>query len=76
MNNFFVGVKNGLIAVLPFWVCVFVVIFCAASAGCSIVDQAECEEHWRKMYNAKGQVLYIKENSSCVQITYKEPYSG
>ena len=44
------------------------------TTGCASISEP-CEETWTKMYNAKGQVMYVKESSQCVSIEYKDPYS-
>lgn len=40
--------------------------------GCT--NSAPCEEKWTKTYNAKGQVMYVLEDSQCVSVKYREIY--
>ena len=40
--------------------------------GCTATKP--CEEKWTKLYNAKGQVMYVLEESNCVSVSFKEAY--
>ena len=42
------------------------------ASGCTM--SPPCEETWTKMYNAKGQVMYVKQDSQCVSVSFKEAY--
>jgi hypothetical protein len=40
-------------------------------SGCTM--SPPCEETWTKTYTAKG-VMYVKQESQCVSISFKEAY--
>jgi len=44
------------------------------TTGCTMMGEP-CEESWTKMYNAKGQVMYVKDETQCVSVSYQEPYT-
>lgn len=44
------------------------------TTGCTMMGEP-CEESWTRMYNAKGQVMYVKDETQCVSVSYQEPYT-
>jgi len=54
---------------------ILVIVALLLMTGCAGLGQP-CEEKWTKTYNAKGQVMYVLDKSSCVSVTYKEPYTS
>jgi len=42
--------------------------------GCTAIKP--CEEKWTKLYTAKGQVMYVLEESNCVSVSFKEAYTN
>lgn len=49
-----------------------VAIACLLMSGCMATKP--CQETWTKLYNAKGQVMYVLEESDCVSVKFKEAY--
>lgn len=53
---------------------ILVIVALLLMTGCAGLGQP-CEEKWTKTYNAKGQVMYVLDKSSCVSVSYQEPYT-
>lgn len=46
--------------------------FMLLTTGCAGLMGEPCEDKWTKTYTAKGQVLYVLEESRCVSVQLKD----